>query len=428
MSNPLIRKYDSTRSVVSEYSRQASSHRYIIQPPPEGASAKTSIINLTNTIMGPGLLVLPYALQQCGLIAGMVLLLVFAFLSAMGLHLLAACARAVPGASFDTMALETIPVLKELSDLFVFINSFGAAICYLIMIGDLMPNAMQTFVELPPDHFFWRREFWIGLFTLMFIVIPASFKNMDSLAFTSALSLFTILYMTVVIVAYAWVPELAINPEPPAMHWGLPDDYSQLLLVLPLFVFAFGCHQVTFQLVDELKDNTLFRCDLVIGSAMAISCLFYLFVAFSGYRTFGNATVPDIISLYPDNVFLAVGRIGLALNMALSYPLHSLSFRNSISVLVLGRPALELSNKVYYTLTYVLLIITVVIAMTVADIAVVLSYCGAIGGTALAFILPGAYYYQYFNEKWHPTRAMAAFMSVFGIMFMPVAVILEAMK
>eukprot|EP00471_Norrisiella_sphaerica_P012048 CAMPEP_0184504326 /NCGR_PEP_ID=MMETSP0113_2-20130426/52406_1 /TAXON_ID=91329 /ORGANISM="Norrisiella sphaerica, Strain BC52" /LENGTH=137 /DNA_ID=CAMNT_0026893965 /DNA_START=71 /DNA_END=485 /DNA_ORIENTATION=- len=57
--------------------------------PPGEASMFSCIINLSNTILGAGMLGLPHAFANSGYLLGSILLVVFATLSAFGLHLLA---------------------------------------------------------------------------------------------------------------------------------------------------------------------------------------------------------------------------------------------------------------------------------------------------------------------------------------------------
>ena len=57
------------------------------------ASISSCVYNLTNTIIGSGVLALPAAFATCGSALGSGLLLVFALFSAHGLHLLSASRR-----------------------------------------------------------------------------------------------------------------------------------------------------------------------------------------------------------------------------------------------------------------------------------------------------------------------------------------------
>lgn len=79
--------------------------------PGPGPSVASCAINLSNTILGAGILGLPYAFAECGVALGLALFALSGLLSATGLHLLSACARAVPDGSFNVMADLTVPYL-----------------------------------------------------------------------------------------------------------------------------------------------------------------------------------------------------------------------------------------------------------------------------------------------------------------------------
>jgi hypothetical protein len=64
--------------------------------PPRSGSLPGSWINLANTILGAGMLGIPFAVDKAGLVGGLVLLAFCAFLAGFGLHLLG-----IAGAQFE---------------------------------------------------------------------------------------------------------------------------------------------------------------------------------------------------------------------------------------------------------------------------------------------------------------------------------------
>ena len=109
----------------TEYVSQVGVHRYSTQVEDTliirgstyhsgTATILSSVLNLANTILGAGLLGLPYAVSKSGYILGIILFVLFACLSSVGLNLIMASARLVPDASFYTLSQRTIPKLKRL--------------------------------------------------------------------------------------------------------------------------------------------------------------------------------------------------------------------------------------------------------------------------------------------------------------------------
>ena len=117
-------------------------------PPPSqvGASVGSGVLNMSNTILGAGMLALPHALAQCGLLVGLLLLALFAALSLLGLHLVSAAADlAGRPSSFYAVAEKAVPGSGLLIDAAIAVKCFGVATAYLIIVGDAMPQAVEPF-------------------------------------------------------------------------------------------------------------------------------------------------------------------------------------------------------------------------------------------------------------------------------------------
>ena len=84
------------------------------------ASIFSSMMNLSNTILGTGLLGLPYAIAKTGYVLSLVLLIVMATLSFIGLNLSCSAAKVKsPNASYYTLAEMSVPRAKKLVDIAV---------------------------------------------------------------------------------------------------------------------------------------------------------------------------------------------------------------------------------------------------------------------------------------------------------------------
>ena len=94
----------------------------------KGSSIASGVVNLSNTIIGAGMLGLPGAFQGTGWLSGIILLVLSATFSAHGLVLLskAACITERP-CSFYTIAKASVPRYTILIDLAVALKCFGVA-------------------------------------------------------------------------------------------------------------------------------------------------------------------------------------------------------------------------------------------------------------------------------------------------------------
>ena len=81
--------------------------------------------------------------------------------------------------------------------------------------------------------------FWITVFTL--VVIPLAFmKKLDSLRYTSLLALTTVVYLIVIVIYNYFGPDYKAPPSDKIHYVRFSSNF---FTYLPIFVFAFTCHQ-----------------------------------------------------------------------------------------------------------------------------------------------------------------------------------------
>ena len=210
---------------------------------PKGTQT-SSIINLTNTILGSGMLALPSALAATGLVEGLLLVLFCASASAFGLYLLSRVASQLGRkASFFNCASITYPSFAVFFDLAIAIKCFGVSISYLVIFGGLLPQIVNAIApSTSMDSIFRTRELWITIGILM--VVPSCFmRSLDSLKYTSGFSLFAVAYLVLVVVSFYLFPVTGMPAAPTysEIEWFKFD--TNTVSHLPIFIFAFTCHQ-----------------------------------------------------------------------------------------------------------------------------------------------------------------------------------------
>lgn len=84
------------------------------------------------------------------------------------------------------------------------------------------------------------RRFWITLF-MVTAVLPLSFlRKLDSLKYTSVVALVAVVYLCVIVIEHYFASDFTPPPEG-SVEWGTFS--SKFFSHLPVFVFAFTCHQ-----------------------------------------------------------------------------------------------------------------------------------------------------------------------------------------
>ena len=172
------------------------------------ASAFSCYVCLANTIMGAGILGLPYAFAKTGWLVGTILMIICASSSVFSLHELSVCAAMTPTpSSFYSVGMLAAPKWVWLIDAAVAIKCFGVATSYLIIIGGLMPEAMKQAGAAANIQ---DRHLWIAI--ALGIIGPVAFQNsLEVLKFTSTMSIAFVSFVSVMIIVFAF-PSAGVDP------------------------------------------------------------------------------------------------------------------------------------------------------------------------------------------------------------------------
>jgi len=225
---------------------------------------------------------------------------------------------------------------------------------------------------------------------------------------------------------------------------------------LPIFVFAFTCHQNIFSVYNEMKDNCQKNVNNVIAMSIGFGTIMYWIIGICGYLTFGDNTDSNIISMYPSSSkIILIGQISMVIMVSLSYPLQMFPCRLSFDKVIynfkrilnrnnegsslinptattfmnndINSHAQPMSDRKFFFMTLSILVCSYILACSVKTLGIVLSIVGATGSTMICYILPGLLYYKLESEnnrmahrKNNKTVYAALFMFILGIVLMVV--------
>jgi len=341
------------------------------------------------------------------------------------------------------------------------------ALDHILLTGD-PANDERFFISLLLSRHFWV----VGA---LVSVLPFSFyRTLDELKKASALALVFVFMLVGMIIAYAnGVADPCMGIEDGETCRGDMDVYTNLPLTLsklPIFVFAFTCHQNIFPIVNEIELLSQYRLNIVICCSIGFALVLFYLVALEGYRTYGSLVRGDILLNYPENNQVTFLRVCVAFMLTLHYPLQLDPSRRCITSLVKviikwwyqkqydiaeGTPGdrmgeiemeqeeqskagkdpayYEMSHKnaiqqtvdkndemLFYVITASFLSLSFMLAMIVEDLGVILALVGATGSTLVSYVLPGLIY-----VKVHPemdlSKVMAFVQLGLGIAIIPLA-------
>jgi sodium-coupled neutral amino acid transporter 11 len=419
-----------------------------------------AIANQINAVIGAGIVGIPYALQQTGLLAGILLLLTCALMTEKSLRLLVITAKHVNVATYERLFESTYGSMG-----FYFITTnmiimaYGGCLTYLMIIRDTLPVLLgvdvddvtmqrlvllgSTILVLLPISmqrvsfvyccciiilvcavclsFF---LFFIQLFLvvcshfLQFLTIILCTQDMAALAKFSKFAVLSQASMVLLIVLFApWKTTLA-------KHHGLPHmistgivplvNISTVFIGLGVLGFAFVCQHSAFLNAASLDHPTRDRWGKVTRRALLICLLLESSCGIFGYLAFLDKTEGNVLNNFLNlqhdpmaHMAGQVGRILICATMFVVYPVDSFVLRHICVVFFFrGRKAqegdaesvLERWDRRVGT-TVAIYIITLVPALLTKNVGNVLAISGTIGASCLAYIGPGLIYMAVYGEE-----------------------------
>ncbi|KAJ2018523.1 hypothetical protein GGI13_004857 [Coemansia sp. RSA 455] len=408
----------------------------------------SSTINLANTILGSGMLSMPNAMAALGLAFGSLVIIFSACASGMGLYLLSRCARRSPGrdSSFFSVSKLTYPKAAVFFDAAIAIKCFGVSISYLIIFGDLMPeiaSALGFSAQL-----LLSRSFWITV--AIIALIPLAFqRRLDALKYTSFTALLAVVYLFIVVAMFFFTPTRKPLPKGDIVMFKWSKEF---FTHLPVFVFAFTCHQNIFSVYNELRDNSSKQVNGTIKLSIGSACAVYQWIAILGYLTFGSKVAPNLLTMYDNGRVITFCRLSIAILVLFSYPLQCHPARNCLDKVITGiyhafskEPTFEaivdeddagnaastiaasdeatqapvvhvMSPAKHISITFGLMLLSYVASMSVTSLDLVLSFVGSTGSTSISFILPGIFYYKmHQNVRWTRMKVISVLITLYGL-------------
>eukprot|EP01038_Epipyxis_sp_PR26KG_P012340 gene12340-16551_t len=296
-----------------------------------GSTVLEATFNFVNSIIGAGILGIPLAIQQCGLIMGVLLLSVVAYLVYRSVLILIECG--IKTGKYD---------LEELSEslfgrngyfialTFMFLFAYGGQIAYLIIIGDTIPLIAEL---LCPNTFLTNRVLVLFLFSSIIILPICLLKSLSTLAWTSFLSIFCDFILIILILIVA--PNVAKQQKEHFQSSNSLTFNTSLFTGIGTMSFAFVCQHNSFIVYRSLKHKSIENWKKVAQYSIIFSFLFCLIFGLIGFFTFYPHVQGDLLNNYPSsNISICIARVMIASSMIFTYPMECYVSRHCIMSII----------------------------------------------------------------------------------------------
>uniref|UniRef100_A0A674GHI7 Solute carrier family 38 member 1 n=1 Tax=Taeniopygia guttata TaxID=59729 RepID=A0A674GHI7_TAEGU len=366
INSKFISDRESRRSLTNSHLEKKKCDEYI----PGTTSLGMSVFNLSNAIMGSGILGLAFALANTGILLFLLLLVSVTLLSIYSIHLLLVCSKETGCMVYEKLGEQ---IFGTPGRMIVFgstsLQNVGAMLSYLFIVKNELPSAIKFLMGEEETFSEWYVDGRILVVTVTFcIILPLCLlKNLGYLGYTSGFSLSCMVFFLVVVIYKKFqIPcdGQGLNATSSILsnsseHTCKPKYVifnSKTVYALPTIAFAFVCHPSVLPIYSELKDRSQKKMQLVSNISFFAMFLMYFMTAIFGYLTFYENVQSDLLHKYQskDDILILTVRLAVIVAVILTVPVLFFTVRSSL---------FEMARKTKFDLcrhvlvTFVLLVI-----------------------------------------------------------------------
>ncbi|KAI4616776.1 hypothetical protein J4E83_006356 [Alternaria metachromatica] len=381
---PLLTGIEAPSVTVAEESFNPEDHLENARP---RSGMRSAFMNMANSIIGAGIIGQPYAVRNAGLVTGTALLI--------GLTIVV------------DWTIRLIVINSKLSGT----DSFQATVQHCFGKSGLIAISLAQWLLRA-----------IMILLILGISFPLSlYRDISKLAKASGLALvsMTIIIVTVVTQAFRVPAELKGQLR------GNLIIRPGIFEAIGVIAFAFVCHHNSLLIYGSLRKPTIDRFTRVTHYSTSISLVACLVMALTGYLTFGDKTLGNVLNNFPnDNLMVNIARLCFGLNMLTTLPLEAFVCREVMTNYWFPDEPYHPNRHLIFTTSLVVSALT--LSLLTCDLGIVFELFGATSACALAFILPPLCYMKLSQRSWKTYLAGAV--AAFGGIVMVISIIKTTSK
>ncbi|KAK8572435.1 hypothetical protein V6N13_048031 [Hibiscus sabdariffa] len=268
------------------------------------ASISGAVFNLSTTVVGAGIMALPASVNQLGLILGLMAIIFVSVLMESSIDKILRFSRASKSATYSGVTANAFGgASRNILQACIVINNMGMLVVYMIIICDVLSGTwkdgfhhMGVMEEWFGEHW-WTTRSAMLFFTTLFVFAPlVSFKRVDSLRYTSALSVGLAVVFVAITAGVAMVKLMEGKIGMPRLMPKLDNQASfwKLFTTVPVLVTAYVCHHNILPIENELKDPTQMK--LIVRKSLVFCTCIYIATSFFGVLLFGDDILDDVLA------------------------------------------------------------------------------------------------------------------------------------
>ncbi|XP_036916992.1 sodium-coupled neutral amino acid transporter 2 [Sturnira hondurensis] len=398
---------------------------------PGTTSFGMSVFNLSNAIVGSGILGLSYAMANTGIALFIILLTFVSIFSLYSVHLLLKTANEGGSLLYEQLGHKAFGLVGKLAASgSITMQNIGAMSSYLFIVKYELPLVIKALMNIEDTTGLWylNGDYLVLLVSLVLILPLSLLRNLGYLGYTSGLSLLCMVFFLIVVICKkfeiscpsgdTWltsetvlnstfappatlVPDMTLNTTNGSCRPQYFIFNSQTVYAVPILTFSFVCHPAILPIYEELKDRSRKRMMNVSKLSFFAMFLMYLLAALFGYLTFYEHVESELLHTYSTvlgaDILLLVVRLAVLVAVTLTVPVVVFPIRGSLTQLLC--PAKDFSWLRHSVITVSILAFTNLLVIFVPTIRDIFGFIGASAAAMLIFILPSAFYIKLVKKE-----------------------------
>lgn len=257
-------------------------------------SISGTVFNMCSSTLGAGVLSLPLAISQTGMLLGPILLVVTAAATYYSCDLLVSAMIATGARSYEQL---TVYLYGKRAGMFVELNiiifCFGTVVAYTVAVGDILVPLIR--IPVVAKALPWLDRSSAMCIVWVCIMLPLSLvESMSQLQCTSLFGVASLSYLVLSVVVHALAADVFDDRVDEAITSHVKDEprlvsaSEQSFAALAIIMFAFTCQVNVPLLYAELENRSANRMRTVSRYAMLLCLILYSAIGLAGYADFGS--------------------------------------------------------------------------------------------------------------------------------------------
>ena len=299
-----------------------------VNDPNRVTDLRAAIFNLVSTVVGGGVLSLPFAYATTGILLTSVYVGVAAAMAAFSLYILCSCSRRTGAVTYPEVIRVSFGPGVELAAEFVLaIFLFFVTTGYMVLIRDINTGLAQFFV---PGAAFVPSK--VLLYTLLVCFPCMLLKSLHSLRFNCYLGFASVLTLLVSMIYRSYK---LCKDSPERLHSGQVLIYTDSpydgFFSFPLVALAFLSQFNMLSVHASLKDPTRNRLITVIFWSVLTCTFIFLLFGTSGYMyALGETKDNILLNFDPNDTVILAGKVGLSVTLMAGISMIVLPCRDAV--------------------------------------------------------------------------------------------------